>query len=715
MPVACGCRPTVFASRLSRAIPDCLFQLVCPAQLDGANALPRPLIHPCMVNYVLEILDGDRAGEVLAVADRVLRIGRKPGNDLVLADEKTSGVHAEVVLEGDRHVLRDLGSTNGTFLDGKRLTEIVLTPGDIVTVGRLRVKFRAEGEAPVADAGELAVRRLDAGRLRGRGGSIGLLAAVLVIGLGAAGWFWWQGEQQNDGQGASTNKLALVVTGNKLAPEIGGCDAEAGWQLRTAGGAFQLHGQSHSGTGSFVAQRSEGNDADFAVLRSVDAVPVFALRTLTIAAYVSTQNGGQVALRTVLSSANEQVPFRFRTGTKVASVDSGWQRLEAVVAVPSGCDRLQVEIVAVLPSADAVVMVDDIAVTEAGSTQAFEAKLTESLQTAFGSGGALAVRSVDSDNPAIVLSILPDTTPAELTGLHRAELCGLSDLGATVACTTGERGFQIAATGVQSLQWVLPAEAAGGLLAAAGDGTFASVAPESEFTAQSVLLGDRLTRVLVRFAAPVVCRGKLGGGLYRLTTASADAELLLSFRAERQQASELVRQAKGARDEGRPGEALDHLRTVLQTLPMDTEVLGQASTLRAEILAKQSNTLAGLREDLEVASFFTTRGGFERVALGVDDLVQLYSERNLEDSQTPKALQNAARERLQKIDGQNHDQQRARLESLSKAFADSQQAGLSQLVKQYVDKHLPGKAGGPAPSGPARSGGEGGGGLNGSK
>ena len=57
-----------------------------------------------MANYVLEILDGDRAGEVLPVTDRMLRIGRKPGNDIVLADEKTSGVHCEIAPEGDRLV-----------------------------------------------------------------------------------------------------------------------------------------------------------------------------------------------------------------------------------------------------------------------------------------------------------------------------------------------------------------------------------------------------------------------------------------------------------------------------------------------------------------------------------------------------------------------------------------------------------------------------------
>ena len=96
-----------------------------------------------MANYVLEILDGDRAGEVMSVGDAVLRIGRKSGNDLVLADEKTSGVHCELAPDGGRLVLKDLGSTNGTFLDGKRVSEVVLTPGDVITVGRLRVRFAA--------------------------------------------------------------------------------------------------------------------------------------------------------------------------------------------------------------------------------------------------------------------------------------------------------------------------------------------------------------------------------------------------------------------------------------------------------------------------------------------------------------------------------------------------------------------------------------------
>ncbi len=646
-----------------------------------------------MAQYVLEILDGDRAGEVLAVADRPLRIGRKPGNDLVLADEKTSGVHAEIVLEGDRHVLRDLGSTNGTFLDGKRITEIVLTPGDVVTVGRLRVKFRDEGEAAKADPGELAVRRLDAGKLGRRGGSAGLLAAALVLALGAGGWFWWQGSQQGDVEtpGRTRARAVVVVAGNQLAGPVAGCEGEEGWALRGPGAAWQTTTSSHSGAGAFQVMRGEGDDApDFAVLRLAEPLPVFALRTMTLAAHVEARGGAQVALRAVFASANEQVPFRFCSGTPLAAVDA-WQRIEVVLAVPPGCDRLQLEVVAVLPGAEAVVRVDDVAIVEGGNAAALEVKQADGSQTAIGTGCAVAVRSVDNENPAILLGVLPERVPEALQGLHRADLCVLSDLGQTVVCTPGERGFTLAAAGADSLRFVLPAEAVGGLAIASDDLAFAGTAADSEFLARRVLVGDRLTRAMLQVPAAVTWRGRTGGGRYRLSAPANQVELLLSFRSERQQAGELVRQAGRARDEKRPGEALDHIATLMRTLPMDTEQLGRATALRTEILAQQAATVGALQRDLEEAAFFSTRGGFERVVLGVAELRQLYGDHNLEDPAAVQALQDRAGAQLLAIDGQQRDRERSRLQALAKALGEAQQTGLQTLVEQYVDRQLPAK------------------------
>ena len=646
-----------------------------------------------MATYVLEILDGDRAGETLPVADRTLRIGRKPSNDLVLADEKTSGVHAEVVLEGDRHVLRDLGSTNGTFLDGKRVTEIVLTPGDVVTIGRLRVKFRQEGAASPADAGELAVRRLDATRLQRRSGSTALVGALLVVGLGVGGYLWWQNRgPADDGDATRGAKAPVAIDGNRLDAALASCDSEEGWNLRAAGGAFQPASQRHSGTGAFEAARAEAADApDFAVLRLTEPRPVLAGRTVTLVAHVQCDGTAQVALRGVCFQAGDAGPFRFRTGTAFAAA-SGWQRIETVLAVPPGCDRLQIEVVALLPAAGAAARVDDVALLEAGEGAAIEQKLAESSQTLLGTGSAIAIRSVDPDNPATLLSVEPGIVPAELAGLHRAGLTALSDVGAKLSTSVTERSFQLEVSGTTALQLVFPAESAGGLLVDAGDDAgFGAMAADSEFGAARVVLGERSTRTCVRFDGKVTCRGQTGAGVHRLQANTAKVELVLGFRAERVEAAELLRQAKARQQERKPGAALDLVRQLVQKAPFDTEVLAQAQVLRTEILASQGDALRRLHQDLDESTFFDTRGGFERVVQGVDEVLELYGEHNLEESvAAARDLRERAAKRLAELDAANSGVQKQRLEQMAKAFTDARLPGLAELVTEYTQRTFAG-------------------------
>ena len=295
-----------------------------------------------MAKYVFEILDGDRAGDILSVPDRPLRIGRKPTNDLVLADEKTSGVHAEVVVEGDRHVLRDLGSTNGTFLDGKRVTEVVLTAGDVVTVGRLRVKFRdADGGTADSDPG-FSMHRLDASRVQKRGGLVPLLVLLLLVGGGAGAWFWWQGQPSNDGGGGPTpqkTRAAIDVTGNKLSAAVAGCETAEGWKLDAHGAAFVPGTRGNSGNGGFEAIRGEGNDAHaFAIATLAESIPVFSGRSIKLEAWVQTAGSARIGVRGVCSSSAEGSALRFRLGTRIDAADGAWQNVSAVFGVPPGCE-----------------------------------------------------------------------------------------------------------------------------------------------------------------------------------------------------------------------------------------------------------------------------------------------------------------------------------------------------------------------------------------
>ncbi|MET9435677.1 DUF1707 and FHA domain-containing protein [Streptomyces sp. NPDC006551] len=71
-----------------------------------------------------------------------LRIGRDPANGLRLSHETVSRLHAELSLQGGLWVLRDLGSTNGTTVNGRRVTgAVVVRAGDMVEFGQMSFRL----------------------------------------------------------------------------------------------------------------------------------------------------------------------------------------------------------------------------------------------------------------------------------------------------------------------------------------------------------------------------------------------------------------------------------------------------------------------------------------------------------------------------------------------------------------------------------------------
>ena len=92
----------------------------------------------------LEVRQGDGPGRVVTSNAEPLRIGRGPGNDLVLETTHVSSEHARVVWSGERWILQDLRSTNGTILSrrGERMPiddgmgrQIALEDGDLLELG----------------------------------------------------------------------------------------------------------------------------------------------------------------------------------------------------------------------------------------------------------------------------------------------------------------------------------------------------------------------------------------------------------------------------------------------------------------------------------------------------------------------------------------------------------------------------------------------------
>jgi DNA-binding NtrC family response regulator len=88
------------------------------------------------------IKGAQRGREYMGSAD-VIRVGKAHDNDLVLADETVSRVHLEIVRDQKGYLLRDLHSTNGTFLDGAEIREAYARPGSIITVGTVQLRFQS--------------------------------------------------------------------------------------------------------------------------------------------------------------------------------------------------------------------------------------------------------------------------------------------------------------------------------------------------------------------------------------------------------------------------------------------------------------------------------------------------------------------------------------------------------------------------------------------
>jgi diguanylate cyclase (GGDEF)-like protein len=106
---------------------------------------------------VLVVISGNEMGQRKPV-DQGLVIGREPGCDLVLADALVSSRHALLEDRGDSWALIDLGSTNGTSVNGQKGTEFVLSRNDKLVFGRTVVRF--EMQDSLEQAYDASVERL---------------------------------------------------------------------------------------------------------------------------------------------------------------------------------------------------------------------------------------------------------------------------------------------------------------------------------------------------------------------------------------------------------------------------------------------------------------------------------------------------------------------------------------------------------------------------
>lgn len=94
----------------------------------------------------LVFVSGVNKGQKFEVGSDI-SIGRDPSNDIVIADPAVSLVHCQIYFEQEMPIVKDLGSTNGTLINGKRIISSHINDGDSLQIGKHKIRVEIPGQA----------------------------------------------------------------------------------------------------------------------------------------------------------------------------------------------------------------------------------------------------------------------------------------------------------------------------------------------------------------------------------------------------------------------------------------------------------------------------------------------------------------------------------------------------------------------------------------
>src|SRR6476620_4233179 len=119
-------------------------------QDPAPKASPVPSIRPAGGrSYVLRFISGKyQGGEFPIVNDKPIIVGRSSDLDMGLVEDMVSRKHARIAMQQDQIWLEDLGSTNGTFVNGEKIKRARLKEGDRILIGTSILKVIAGDGSP---------------------------------------------------------------------------------------------------------------------------------------------------------------------------------------------------------------------------------------------------------------------------------------------------------------------------------------------------------------------------------------------------------------------------------------------------------------------------------------------------------------------------------------------------------------------------------------
>jgi FOG: FHA domain len=142
---------------LSRGEVQLKFQ-TAPNPIGQTSAVPVLMPPP-----VAETAVPDRMQACLILEDEslfpldkpVINLGRKSTNHLIVDDLRVSRTHAQIRKVGDEYIIFDIGSSGGTYINGERISQRKLKPGDVISLAGIKLIFTEDQAVKVEDKREI--------------------------------------------------------------------------------------------------------------------------------------------------------------------------------------------------------------------------------------------------------------------------------------------------------------------------------------------------------------------------------------------------------------------------------------------------------------------------------------------------------------------------------------------------------------------------------
>ena len=112
------------------------------AQPFSGEGMGTEVMLPSMISAWLLVEEWGMPEKKYEIKRTIVSIGSSDDNDIVLKDKAVSRHHAKIRVEGKKHFIYDLASTNGTRVNGRKITKKWIKEGDTIEVGHTRMTFR---------------------------------------------------------------------------------------------------------------------------------------------------------------------------------------------------------------------------------------------------------------------------------------------------------------------------------------------------------------------------------------------------------------------------------------------------------------------------------------------------------------------------------------------------------------------------------------------